>query len=193
MRWRLHDVLFAIYGSLLFVWFEESKPFAWPMRYLYFWHPHAVSLSRSDFVIFDAEVFLILAVATLLVLNLIRLLPFAEISLRLVGGVVALAGFPLVCLYRENVLLLLSALIAAGVCFLLWARRKWLGSTPVAVVLLILYYAFSSFFGGGAPLEARPTDGWRLSDYTWLLYPAIGFCYTLLWAANFRKTDSSRQ
>ena len=183
---RLHDVLFAIYGSLLFVWFEESKPFAWPTRYLYFWHRRAVSPSRIDFFLFYAEIFLILAGVTFLVLRLIRLFPFGQISLRSVGGVVALAGFPLACLNRENVLPLSIALIATGVCYLLWVRRGRLGSAPVAVVLF-LYYGFCSLVG-----RSWPTEGWQLSDYAWFLYPTIGFCYTLLWADYFRKTDSRR-
>lgn len=186
----LYDLSLSIYTSLLFVWFEESKPFAWPTRYLYFWHPHAVGLRRSDFLLFYLEAFLIVAAVIFLVLRLLRFFSSTKLVPRAVGGVVALGGFPSVCLNRKNTLPLVGALLIAGVCFLLWARRKWVVSTPLTIVLLVLYFAFCSFVGGGIPLESRPIGGWRIWDYSWLAFPALGFAYTLLWAKYFRQSEA---
>src|ERR1700738_2648562 len=166
----LYELSLSIYSSLLFVWFEASKPFAWPTRYLYFWHPHAVSLSRIDFFLFYLEVFIGLAAVIFVGFRFIRLFSLARAVLRAIGGALALVGFPLVCLGRENTLLFIVALAVAGFCFLLWARRKWLISTPLSIVLLVVYYALCSFFGGGASLMNKPAADWAIWDYAWLSY-----------------------
>jgi hypothetical protein len=193
VRWS-HELLFSIYCSFLFVWAEESRPFAWPTAYLYFWHPHAVALGRIDFLLFYSEVFLILASVLFLSLRLIRRFAFSRILLRTIAGAVAVAGFPLVCQYRQNqrLFLLDIELILAAVSFLLWVYRKWPVPAPLNVVLLIVHYSLWSFLSG----EARIVD-WRwpsgILDYAWLAYSALGLAYTLVWAAYLRHSASTEQ
>src|SRR6266478_3261672 len=78
----LYDLSSSVYCGLLFIWFEESKPFAWPSRYVYFWHPHAASLRQIDFLLFYFEVFLVLGFVIFLGLRLIRLFSFSQALLR---------------------------------------------------------------------------------------------------------------
>jgi len=193
-RYLLHEVFLSMYSSFLFVWSKESRPFAWSTRYLYFWHPHAVSLSRIDFLVFYLELFLFLAVAIFLCLRLFRRFSLARVLLRAIAGVVAIAGFPAVCVYRQGLPLFFFDVefVLAAVCFLLWADRKWPVPAPLSVFLLILHYAFWSFFGAGIHLA-----GWRWTwgiwDYAWFVYPALGFTYTLVWAAYFRHSRANEQ
>jgi hypothetical protein len=186
----LFDLSFSAYFSLLYVWFEESKPFAWPTRYLRFWHPHAVALRRSDFLAFYLEVLIILTAAIFLGVRLISRFTLTRKLVRATGGILAFAGFPLVCLYGEKRLLLVAALAVAGVCFVLWARLSWFRSTALNVLLLSAYYAFCWFVAGKAPLEDRPIEGWTIGDYVWILYPVVGFLYSLVWAAYFRQAQA---
>jgi hypothetical protein len=170
-----YELLFSVYLSLLFVWIEESRPFAWSTRgrYLYFWHPHAVSLRASDIWLFYLALFLIPVAAVFLFLLLIRRLSFSQVLLRNFGGALAVAGFPLACLYRPGprLLFLYVELAIAAVCFILWVLRRWPVSTPAGVFLLILHYALWGFFGGGG---ARLTN-WRWAggiwEYAWFVYP----------------------
>lgn len=194
LRW-IHDLCLSIYCGLLFGWLEELRPYAWSGqgRFLYFWHPHAVRLTESDFVLFYMELFLIPAAATFVVLLLIRRIPYADALLGTVGFVVALAGIPFACLYRHEfgqatrLFVQLALVIAVAVCLLLWAYRKLRISGRLALVLLSMYYVLVGFFGGGADLIfAPPRWGWGIWDYARIVYPALGFCYTLIWAAYFR-------
>ena len=188
MRW-LHDALLSSYCSLLFVSIEESRPFAWSTKgsAVYFWHPHAVSLSRSDLFLFYIELFLIPSLAILAALQLIRLVSLSGTILRVIGGLIAVVGFPLVCLYRNGppLLFLEVALVIAALSFVLWTYGKWPLSVPLNVTLLILYYSLWSFFGGGARLTNRPTAEWGVWDYAWFVYPLLGFAYTVGWATYF--------
>ena len=192
----VHTTLLSIYTSLLFVWVEESRPFAWSTqgRYLYFWHPHGVSLGASDFLFFYLELFFIPAGAIFLCLLVLKRSPSARVLLRPIGGAVAIAGFPLVCLYRQGpaFFFLEASLVFAGACLFLWAYQKWPVSTPVSVVLLMLYDSLCAFFRGMAvPANWKVTQ--EIWGDAWLVYPAVGFCYTLGWAAYFRHSDLRRQ
>jgi hypothetical protein len=188
----LHELLFSIYCSFLFVWGKESRPFAWPTRYLYFWHPHAVSLGRVDFLLFYLELFMILTAAIFLCLRLTRRFSLTQVLLRPIAGAIALTGFPLVCLYRQNRLsfFLGVELALTAVCFLLWMYRRWPVSAPLNVVLLILHYALWSLFSGAAHVASSPW-AWGIWDYAWFVYPALGLAYTLVWAAYFRHSGST--
>lgn len=122
----LYELWFAIYCSFLFVWAEQLRPFAWPTRYLYSWHPQAVSLRRTDFLLFYLDLFLILAVAIFVGLRLVSRFSLTQALLRPVGGVLAVAGLPLVCLYRETSHSFFADLdlAIAAVCFLLWRTEN---------------------------------------------------------------------
>ena len=194
-RW-LHELLLSIYCSFLFAWTMESLSPPVPTRYLYFWHPHAVSLGRVDFLLFYFELFLILAGAIFFCLKLIRRFSFTRFLLRIIAGAIALAGFPLVCVYRQGrqglpSLFLDVEFALAAVCFLLWAYRRWPLSAALSVVLLILHYTLWSLFGR-AP-DVTQLGSWNVWDHAWLVFPALGLAYTLVWAGYFRHSGPTEQ
>ena len=69
---RLYEALFSIAVASLYVYIKASRPFDWPTRYLYFWHPHSVSIHRSDFVLFYSVIFLATAAGLFLCIKLIE-------------------------------------------------------------------------------------------------------------------------
>jgi len=126
------EVAFSVYAALLIGWAEESRPNAWSTsgRYLYFWHPHAPALGQSDFVLFYLELLLGLTAVVFVSLKLIELLSRRS-AVLLTGGVLSIAGIPLVLLYsaRGHSLPILIELVIASVCTVLWMCRKWPVST----------------------------------------------------------------
>jgi hypothetical protein len=67
---RLYEALFSIFVASLFVYTQASRPFAWPTRYLYFWHPRTVSIHRSDFLLFYSVIFVAAAAGVFLCIKL---------------------------------------------------------------------------------------------------------------------------
>lgn len=194
---RIHEVLFSAYFSLLFLWAEESRPFPWSVqgRYIRFWHPHAVSLGLIDFLLFYLALFLIPAAGMFVCLLVIKRLSLTHVLLRPVGGLLAIAGLPLVnfSLSRRYPTLvpLAVALMLPAICFVLWAYRKWPVSNPVTVFLLVMYYVVCSLFGGGPDsVNWRWAEG--IWEYLWFVYPTAGLCYTLVWAAYFKQSESDK-
>ncbi len=202
---RIHEFLFSAYFSLLFAWAEETRPFRgsiqgrysipWSMqgRFIRFWHPHAVALGPTDFLMFYLELFLVPAAVMFLCLVVIRRFSLTRFLLRPLGGLLAVVGLPLVNLYHldRRLVLLEFALALSVICFVLWACQKWPLSTPVSIFLLIVYYVVCSLFGGG---PGSFNWGWAhgIWEYLWLVYPVLGFCYTLVWAAYFRQSETGK-
>jgi len=183
LRW-LHEVLFSIYCSFVFVLVEESRPYAWStrLRYYYFWHPHAVGLRRIDIDLFYVELFLIPAIAFFVGLRLLSRFSFHQVFMRTMGGAIALAGFPLIPLYRASspLLILVVTFAIATACSLLWVYGKWPVSTPLTIVLLTLYYGLFTVLG------LDPRTGWLRE--AWLICSALGFACTLVWGKYFQET-----
>jgi hypothetical protein len=190
---RFYELAFAVYSSLLFVWFEEVRGHGWSTRnrYFYFWHPHAVALRPIDIWLFYIELFFIPSILVFLILLMLRRLRFSRALLRNFGGALAVAGFPTACLYRANprLVFLYVELAIAAVYFMVWAARRRPVSTPLNLLLLILHYALWGFFGGGRGLMSWRWS-WGIWDYAWVVYPVIGFFFTLLWAAYLRQSTS---
>jgi hypothetical protein len=194
----LHELSFSLYCSFLVAWVEESRPAAWShsRHWLYFWHPHAVALEWTDLILFHLALFLIPAAAIFLCTRLISHFSFGRNMLGILGGIIAWAGFPLVCLYRpgHSFFFLDVASTIAAVYFLCWAYRAWPTSTALTFFLLLLYYAAWAFFGGGAELlRWRWPWAWGIWEYAWFVYPAFGLCYTLLWGVYWRKLREGHQ
>jgi len=184
-----HQLFLSAYSSCLFIWGEESRPLAWGLRdlVLYFWHPNAIALGRSDFLFFYLELFLIPAVALFIFLRLMGRFSPTNTIMRVLEGVVAVAGYPLVCLSRLHSVWPLFAveLTLATVCFALWASRKWLTSSAICILLLGLHFAMWSAVGAEFVDWKRASLIW---DFAWAVWPVVGFAYSLLWASYFRRT-----
>jgi hypothetical protein len=202
LPWRL-ELLLSIYCSCLFGWVEESRGFALSTqgRYLYLWNPNAVRLGRSDIAIFYIELVFVPAAVVLVFLRFARLSPCTQVLGRAFAGAVAVAGFPLACLfcfYREHLHLFPGSaeLATAMIGFFLWVRHRWLVWAPIRLLLLILHYvfwslAFFSFFSGG--LGIRYLSGhWGIWEYALFLVPTLGFCYSVAWAVFFRQIEETQ-
>lgn len=191
------ELLSAFYSSVLLAFVAGTKPFyaSSLRRYLYLWHPHAVSLRESDFILFFAEFFLIPAVVVFLCLRLMRRFSMTRILLRL-GGAIAIAGFPLACMYSIGYpFFAVLELTIATVCFLLWAYRKWPLSATLNALLMIVNYAFWFLFSGviaRVPPSTGVWDWWSVWTYIGFLCPLVGIVYSLVWAVYFRRMDMVR-
>jgi hypothetical protein len=190
------DLVFVIYLSFLIAFAVEGRPpYSWISvrgRYLYFWHPHAISLGSSDFMLFYAEILLLPAILIFACFRLIKRSSKAAALLLTLQGVVAFAGFPLVCLYLGPFYFAVVELALAVGCALLWAYQKWPVSAPINGFLLCLHYAFWFFFGVTEfGLVIRPWAWWGLWDYMLFVLPTLGFFYGLAWASHFRRSSDA--
>jgi hypothetical protein len=190
------NLMLACYLSLLFVYVAGTRPLPGLnfQRYIRFWHPHAVSLSQTDFVAFYAELFVIPALVFFLCLKLINRLSLTRL-LPAIGGTVAICGFPVACLYGVRVgLLALMELATAVVCFLLWVYGKWPLSTWLNVSLLIIHYVFWLFFAGAIERILSTNRQWDWGtpmEYTALLCAIFGLLFSFVWTTGFG--DQNRQ
>jgi len=190
------ELIFACYLSFLLVFLEEWRPYSWSLhrRYLYFWHPHAASLGNTDFELFYAGLFLIPAFAIFICLRLTRRFPVTRLLLPL-GGLVAVAGFPLACMYSiGHPFFAIVELAVAATCFLLWMYRKWPVSVPLNGFLLIVHNAFWFLFSG-APARIPPRVGpWEWGSvpaYMGFVCPALSLFFSLAWAVFFRRAEAT--
>lgn len=184
--WHL-DILFSIYVSFLFSWLEESRPFAWSnhMRNFYYWHPHAISLSRADIAYFYLELFLVPALVVFAVLRLMRHISFTPSLPRIIYGIVAIGGLPIAWLYHDRQRLILGMeLVMATILLALWRHGKWPVSAAVNIFLLVLHCLFWSVAYWLSPSVVLRGE-WEIQDYLWLMTPVLGFCCTMVWARCF--------
>ncbi len=186
------EVMFAIYFSFLLVWIQECKPpYAWSIKphYFFFLHPN-FRVVMGEPRLFYAKILLIPAVAIFICLRVIERFSLVRVLLlRTIGGALAVAGWPLVCLYDRGRIFAGIELAIAAFCFLLWAYRKWPVSSPLNVFLLTLHYAFWSAYSGLLPkIGGVPVVWWHDWDYLMFVYPVLGLFFSLAWAVYFRAT-----
>ena len=186
--WRL-DLLLSVYVALLFAWIEESRPLAWSHsgHYLYYWHPQAVALTRSDFTLFYGELLLIPTLVIFLLLRLLNSVPFTRAVHGMSWAIIVIAGFPLAWLFFGHRQALLGLeLIVATVCFALWAYGRWPLSSYLSIALLAVHYLYWSFPFLTSTSVIPPSRTWDIQNYLWSAIPVIGFCCTLLWTRRLR-------
>ena len=196
LQWCL-DIMLAVYSSWLVVFALESRPpYAWSAsgRYLYLWHPHAISLGRTDFLLYYLEV---LALPALLILICLRIMDaFSSIRalLPIAGGAIAATGLPLMCLFVGSPLVALSVaeLIVVSSCFLLWAYGKWPLSNSLSVFFLGLHFAFWFWIAVDASGRVvRPWLRWGIWDFLLIVFPILGFSYNLTLSSYLRRTANT--
>ncbi len=190
LLYPVYEVFLSLYCSFLIAWVEESSPFAVDLRVriLFFWHPRSFPLPTTDYVLFALELILIPAAVIFAGSRLLGFFPFGRTLLHLMGGIVGVAGFPLAvivsCFGNAYLRLPVSELPIAALCFFLWMYRKWPLSAPLNVLLVVFHFAVWSFAGSnyGNWFAAM----WRHGLF---VVPALGLCYTVLWAAYFRQSQ----
>jgi hypothetical protein len=202
--WWSHELLFSINLALLIMVLHEGSMggHSWSWRLLHFYdsyrHPDV------DFrYAFDREsqayamAFLLqwlLAAATFLSLRLLARFSLTKVVLRTFAGLVALAAYPLMCLcFGDGRILFLEVELAiAIVCLVLFAYQKWPVSAPLNAFLLVLHFAIWTWFPGFPEFACCflfwPARTWVHGNELRLVYPLLGFCSTLLWAAYFRQS-----
>jgi len=209
----IYELLFSIYLPFLIVSAHEGEAGGrWAIRLIHWGVLHGYlhqNVGMEDNRIFFAD-FLLVWLSAILIFLLLRL--FARFSithvvLRSLAGLVAVAGFPLASMYVRSGRMLSpeAALLLAGVCLVLflWAYRKWRVPMLLNIFLLLLYFAvWATPLTGGTSLEGASwiliwPGLWRWVSgfwkYGWLIYPLLGFCSTLFWAAYFRQSEAGEQ
>src|SRR5579884_3614241 len=185
LRWYC-ELIFSIYISLLFAWWEESRPVAWSMKVRYLYHPPVLGLDRI--ALFHLQLFLVSAVTTFLLVRLMESSAVGRASLLVITGIVAVAGIPIACWNGSNWLTFHYAELAiATVCFTAWVYRKWTLSTGTGLFLLVVHCGFWFVFGPMAHVAAQSRSWWTFWDYASFAFPAIGLCYSVLWGNFFRS------
>jgi len=190
------NLLLSIYLGLVIVALHDTAGGeSWSISLYKFYmrhrHPGLNRLMDDDYHLAAATFFLVWAFAGVFFLGLSLCRPGARASLgRALGGVVGVAGFPLVCIVQgERATFAIGELILALAVIGLFAYGKWPLSTLASIILLILHYLFWVRFAHGY----RAVGGWYIFwpgwnwywsrnslQFAWLTYPLLGFCTVML-------------
>jgi hypothetical protein len=211
-----HELMFSIYLAGLVIWLNDAAsgwrnlpgdriPWVLEMEFLLTGNSRLPS-SLDDPKLRFTFVFLwtVSALCIFLLLRLFARFSLTEKCLRIIGGIVAVAGFPLAFVYaRRNYSLPLVEVAVALVCIYLYLYRNWPGKPYWAVLLLALHCAFWSWsawamrhyppLGDPAALAGFPLPwpGFKLTHATTeapeLIYPWLGFLATLAWGIYVRQ------
>jgi hypothetical protein len=205
---RLHDLFFSTYLVLLVVAAHESSGLLqWSGKL----HVYYASHYRPDLRVLTDDGYRLYVVAFLLIwvsaaaifvfLRLLSRFSFAKVVLRTVTGVVAVAGYPLACLYSGNarVFYMVVELGVVTICVLLWAHRKWPVSAPLSIFLLLLHFslwASLSKFPYLCCLYLWPGWVWNWGGNFGvrmrLVYPLLGLCLALFWTIIVRQAEGAQ-
>jgi hypothetical protein len=120
---------------------------------------------------------------------------FMKTPVDIAVGLVALGGLPAAILCRGygNRILLTLQIAFVALCVLLVVYRKWPASPHVSLILLVLYFCFSTWVAWhswiGFPLASFalwPGFDWIVSTYpqTQNVYSLLGFALSLAWACE---------
>lgn len=199
----LHEITFSVYFSLLIIWANaQSVKIPWVLKLAS--TPGYVPDSFLDPKLLRviAVLWAVSAVVIFLCLRVLSRFSFATLFLRPFIGIVAVGGFPLGYLYsRWDIRWLgdLLLVVVAVTCALLYLYGKWPLSRRWSILLICLHFGLWS-------LRALGTSGPGLlvlwPGYKWipvirfhpdLIYPLLGFCSTLLWAAHVRQSEAREE
>ena len=182
------DVMLAGYASFLAVFAVVSKPpYAWtlPTRYLYMWTPHAVSLGRVNFLLTYSVFFVIPFAVVFISLRVVEHFRGTLTGIRVITGLIAVAGFPLVCLRAAPTPAVLIEVGISMFVLIMWAQERWPVSDRLNIVLLVFHHAFWLLFCVSLlGLATRPITLWSELVF---VYPTLGLFYSLMWARDFKK------
>ena len=208
LRWLL-ELFLSIYFAVLAVTLHEGTGFRWSAKlHIYYashYRPDLRILTDDGYRLYVVAFLLVwaLAAAIFLCLRISARFSFTRVALRTLAGLIAIAGYPVASLYygTGRMLFLDVELILAGSLIVLWAYRKWLVSKPLSVFLLVLHFALWALFGKfpGVLCCLMLWPGWiwnwsaNSGDKVRLIYPLLGFCTTLLWAAYFRQSEATER
>jgi len=187
------DVMFAGYVSFLAAFAVVSKPpYAWtlPTRYLYMWTPHAASLGRVNFLLTYAVLFIVPVAVVFILARVVGQFGGTLAGIRVITGLIAVAGFPLDCLRAAPILAVLIEVGISMFVLMLWAQERWPVSDGLNIVLLVSHHVFWLLFCISVLGRATgPIALWSEWDYLVFLYPTLGLFYSLMWARDFKRRE----
>jgi hypothetical protein len=204
IRLRLaYEILFSLYSSVVVMSAEETRGFSWSTT-VYHWYalyrdpsvrkPHSPHAERV-IAFFLAWLLVILIFLSLRVLARFS---FGRLPLQAIAGFVAIGGLPAALLYCGfgNRILVTALIILSVICVLVYVYRKWPASDPVALAILVLYFAFTTLVAwrswGTFPLGFLvlwPGMDWILGTYrqTQNVYPLLGFVLSVFWGIRVKE------
>jgi len=211
-----HELMFSICVAGLVIWLNDATsgwrnspgdriPWILDMEFLLTRNPlPPPSVDDPKLRFTFAFLWAVSALCIFLLLRLSARFSLTRKSLRIIGGIVAVAGFPLAFVYarRNNPLPLVEVAIAL-VCIYLYLYRNWPRKAYWALLLLVLHCAFWSWcawamrhyppLGDPAALAGFPLlwPGSTLTRATTeapeLIYPCLGFLATRAWSFYVRQ------
>jgi len=197
----VHELAFSFYLSLLILWVNaQTARDPWSLQLAT--TPLRTPDSFLDPKLTRATALLWVVSATIVFLCVkpIAKLSFGKNLLRSFIGITAVSGFPLADLYvrwspaRIVNLLIISAAAAYVLVILVSAFRKW--SSPWTIPLIFLYFGLCGLraLGTGPGLQLL-WPGYEFVPFAKfhpdLIYPFLGLCCTISWAAYISRSSTS--
>lgn len=211
-----HELALSVYFSGLVIWMNDAAskwrdqpgdriPWVLQIEFLLtgdYRPPSLVDDPKLRFAFFF--LWAVSALGIFLLLRLSARFSLTEKFLRTVGGIVAVAGFPLALVYACHTYSLLRVeVLAALVCTFFYLYRNWPSRAYWAFLLLVLHFAFLSWcawalrhyppLGDSAALAIVPLlwPGVKLTRLTVeapeLIYPWLGLLASLAWGFYVRQ------
>lgn len=201
----LHEIVFAIYFPLLIVWTNAQTariPWVVRLQLLIASYHRLHSPLDPELRLAIGLLWGLLAAIIFLCLRTLSRLSFTDFFLRTFAGMAAVAGFPLAYLYSYGYSAWVAPEVVAVVaCAFLYLYRRWPLSAPWSISLLVVHFGLwtlvawdSASRGPGLYLLWPGSDYWIWTRmHPDLIYPLLGLCSTLLWAAYVRHSWTSDQ
>lgn len=199
-----HELLFSVNLAWVLVWGPRIN------GHKFFIHRPLVRTLEPPTIIDQVEWSFLLAALILIGLLLVDRFSFVRVLLQTLGGVVALAGFPVLALHSpreffQNLAYQDRFDFATGwawceigvvlICGLLFYLRKWALPCVVNIILLLLHFGFWSWLTGtyrNLVAEARAYGsvglGFWISALFFWGFPIFGFFASLAWGAYLNSS-----
>jgi hypothetical protein len=208
-----HEIAFSIYFPLLLIWVNNDTTPAGVLGARIAWvvkmellisggrYPHSFMDPTLRFAF--AFLWALSAVVVFLCLRILGRFSFTHVFLRTFAGIVALAGFPLACVYvyRSLAWTLVEA-VAILVCACFYVFRSWPARAWWALLPLVLHSAFWTWAAWDTRTLGHPGFLllWPGYDLTWLtheypnlIYPLLGFLASVVWGLYVRQSAEPTQ
>jgi hypothetical protein len=201
----VYESLISVYLALLVISAEESRGSSWASRiqtfyvsYRYPGAPRGTDDNYRFYVVIFLSVWLSAAVI-FLCMRLMARYSFTSRVLLNIFGIVAVAGFPLACLYHDHgaLFFLEVELAIAGLCLVLYTYQKWPVSAPLNFFLLTGHYALWTLACGeglwAGVLLFWPGWHWIYQIDPKFIYPFLGIAASLSWGAYVKQLRRNQQ
>lgn len=217
LRW-MFEALLSIFATLLIVSANlQAHKSPWAERLYFHYYPHPPGAFADYYGVALAGFLLVwfLAGAMFLLLRLTARFPLTETGLRILGGIVAATGYPLMVLYTSrDPLLFVELEVGVAVVFaVLYSVRRWPFSRGASILLLVLHFGWWSggvwgfFLRGTHKIYVEMWPGWLLLWPGWYwksrghevmglvfnsVYPLLALSCALVWILYVKRSGARR-